>query len=511
MIGAGPVDERLDSDFQAAFGLSTGRNYGSTETGALFAGLADLPPLCVGLPMPGVDFRVLDAGTPCADGQRGELEVRLADSEEWRPTGDIAVRDEHGRVTILGRRFGAIRKGGRWIAPLEVESVLREHPHVRDAHVRAVRGRFTDEDSLVADVAVTNGLDEAELRTFASARLSDYKVPERINVLSSLLRDAVGKASYRQQHYRLAEPPVLLEAIRAYRRSELLLAMADLGLVDDLLAGADLDELAVRHGLPIEQLHWLLTVGTGLGLLSTEDGPTPGQSVFANVLDLESMLSRSWVSRAAIAAAVGTRRPERPFETAELEPELVTAYQRAMHGEHTAKRTRLGRLMLGDQVRGRLLEVSAGPGRYIEAGLAAGALGEDSHLLRLGRLAGDPSSAVLDAAKRGTVTIGDEIPAGPFDAVVVANGIHGPGRGADLDWLLGRLAPGGVLLVDDIFLPDNGGPGTEIGLDWLTHGGISWPRLADLTAGVTAAGGTVGRTVRLTPPECCLILVTEEQ
>ena len=51
-------------------------------------------------------------------------------------------------MTVLGRRHGAVRKGGRWVAPAEVESVLREHPQVRDVHVRARRGRFADEDSL---------------------------------------------------------------------------------------------------------------------------------------------------------------------------------------------------------------------------------------------------------------------------------------------------------------------------------------------------------------------------
>jgi acyl-CoA synthetase (AMP-forming)/AMP-acid ligase II len=525
MIGAGAVDESLERDFEAAFGLPTGRNYGSTETGALFAGLADLPPLCVGYPMPGVEFRITEAaGEPCPAGRQGQLEVRLPGLPQWRATGDLAVHDEHGRVSILGRRYGAVRRGGRWIAPLEVEAVLREHPLVRDAHVRARRGRFADEDVLVADVAADPALGEAELRRFAGQRLTAYKLPERIHLRASLPRDAMGKVAHRQPRYRLAGPAAQLAALHAYRRTELLLALADLGLLDDLAGGADPDELAGAHELPVDRVHWLLAVAAGLGLLTTEEAatepagqpstgqPSTGQPVagLTELIGLEARLSRTWLTRQAIADAVRVGRATRPFDLAEPDPGLVASYRRAMHGGHTAARTRLGLRLAGDRARGRVLEVSAGPGRYLEAALTAGTLGAGSHLLPLGRLAGSPAPAVAEAARAGRLTIGAEA-TGRFDACIVANGIHGPGRGDDLDWLLGRLHPGGVLLIDDIFLPDTGGDGTAIGLDWLTHGGTSWPRRADLLAGLAAAGGTVRRSLQLSPPECGLILVTEEQ
>jgi long-chain acyl-CoA synthetase len=88
--------------------------------------------------------------------------------------------------------------------------------------------------------------------------------------------------------------------------------------------------------------------------------------------------------------------------------------------------------------------------------------------------------------------------------------VHGPGPTVDPAWLLDRLAPGGVLLIDDLFLPEDGA-GIELGLDWLTHGGMAWPRLADLRAAIAAAGGVVARTVQLTPPGCCLVLAREEE
>jgi long-chain acyl-CoA synthetase len=506
MVGAGAVDEQLEKDFQAAFGCSTGRNYGSTETGALFAGLADLPPRCVGHPMAGVRFRIRDGESPCATGQMGLLEVNTG--EDWRETGDLAVEDERGRVTLLGRRHGAVRKGGRWVAPAEVESVLREHPQVRDVHVRAQRGRFADEDSLVADVVVNSVVAEDQLLEFARARLSAHKVPERIYLRRDLERTATGKVTHRDRRYRLAGSAEAIGAMRAYRRSELLFALAELGALPALAGGAEADQLADELGLPAETVHWLLDIAADTGLLvrAENDEKTELGVGFDELLGLEKELSRTWLTRDAIVDAVRTGLDRRPYETADLGEALPEAYRAAMHGPHTAGRTALGLRLLGKKTRGRVLEVTAGPGRYLAALAERRDDLDGCHLTQVGRLAG-PVRPELD----GRVTVDREPPAGVFDAVVVANAVHGPGPSADPAWLLERLAPGGVLLVDDLFLPSGGGPGAELGLDWLTHGGTAWARWEQWLAGLAAAGGKAVRTVRLTPPECCLIVAKEEE
>jgi long-chain acyl-CoA synthetase len=529
MIGAGPVDEQLENGCRQVFGIPTGRNYGSTETGALFAGLADLPPLCVGQPMPGVRFRIVDADAgqvtdspqhELPAGQAGLLEVRVGDgTEPWHRTSDLAVADERGFVRILGRRQTAVRRGDRWVSPAEVESALREHPAVRDALVRASRGRSGGEDSVVADVEFVQGatqVDEATLRNFVRQRLSPYKVPERINVHQSLGRDAVGKVPALSRRYHLAGGTELAAAMRAYRRSELLFALADLGLIERLTVGADVDDMAGELGVAAGPVRWLLDIAVGLGILATDETPDTAAAGLAELLGLEAELSRTWLTRQAIADVITAGHAERPFESADLGARLAGVYRAAMHGPHTAARTRLGLRLAGQSAGGRVLEVSAGPGRYLatlldrELGITTG------HLLQTGRLAGPPSPVVAAAAQAGRVTVSQhdasspQPPAGAFDLCVVANAVHGPGPAADPCWLLDRLAPGGVLLIDDIFLPDEG-PGVELGLDWLTHGGMAWPRLAGLRAAITAAGGAVTRAVRFTPPECCLVLAREER
>ncbi|HEU5473560.1 MAG TPA: AMP-binding protein [Actinophytocola sp.] len=498
MVGAGPVDDRLEEDFRSALGISTGRNYGSTETGALFCGLSDLPPRCVGHPMPGVRYRITGEAP-------GQLEVAIG-TGSWQPTGDLADADEHGRVRVLGRRHGAVRRGGRWVAPAEVESVLREHPQVRDARVRAGRGRFADEESLVAEVVPDGALDETDLLDFARDRLSGHKVPDQVRVRQELERTATGKPAHGARHYRLAAAPDVAAAMRAYRRSELLFALGSLGALDRLAGGADVDELTDELDLPAESLRWVLDIATDLGITVEGEGePDEPVAGFGELLGLERELAGGWLSARAIADAVRTGIPDRPFETAELDPGLLARYGAAMHGPHTAARTRLGLRLLGRHARGRVLEVTAGPGRYLAALRERRPDLTGCHLLQVGRLAGAPLSE-LD----GAVPVGSDAPAGVFDACVVSNAVHGPGPTADPAWLLDRLAPGGVLLVDDLFLPADGGPGAELGLDWLTHGGTAWPRLDGWLAGLAAVGGSVVRTVRLTPPECCLILATEE-
>jgi SAM-dependent methyltransferase len=407
------------------------------------------------------------------------------------------------------------------VAPAEVESVLREHPAVRDVHVRAGRGRVAGADVLIADVELAPAQappDEAALRDFARQRLSGYKVPEQIHIHHALPKNSVGKVTALTPRYRLRGAEAVA-AMRAYRRSELLFALADLGLIDRLSAGADAEELAGQAGAAAGPLRWLLDTAVSLGLLATDrqDGARdPAAAGLPDLLALEAELSGTWLTRGALAAVVRSGFGARPFDHADLGDRLPSRYRAAMHGPHTAARTRLGLRLAGQAATARVLEVSAGPGRYLAAALAAHPGSFTGHLVQTGRLAGPPLAGPLpgltSAVAEGRVTIGPRPPARAFDLCVVANAVHGPGPGADLNWLLDRLAPGGLLLIDDIFLPDDpaGGPGAELGLDWLTHGGLACPRLPDLRAAITAAGGVTTRVVRLTPPECCLVLVREE-
>jgi hypothetical protein len=520
MVGAGAVDGALDALFSQAFGLATSRNYGSTETGAVFAGFAPLPPLCVGHPMPGIGYRIVDdAGLPLDPSSRGSLQVRLGSDQGWHDMSDIAEVGPEG-VTIFGRRSSGIRRGGQWVAPLEVEAVLREHEAVGDAHVWSRPGRFADEDILVADVEVADprGVRAADIATFARQRLTPHKVPHEIRIHRRLTRTSAGKVAA-PRHYRLVGAETLLRASRAYRISELLFALRDLGALPMLAAGADVNELARHLDLPVTELGWLLSVASGLGLVESEGaepaGPglpeRPTASTVPDVLpflELEAQLSHSWVTRAAITEVTRAGLNRRPFERAAIDDRLALAYAGAMHDEAATQRTRLGLRLSRHLPRKRVVEVSAGPGRYLGQ-LLAGSETVTGHLVQLGKLAGEVDSAVAAAAAGGRVVVNDNPPAKEFDLCVVANGIHGPAPGDDLGWLLDLVRPGGAVLIDDVFLPPGGGPGSELGVDWLTHGGIAWPHARELIDALVAAGQDISVDRSLGSTGCHLILTVE--
>jgi len=528
MAGAGPVDDKLEESFRAVFRVGVARNYGSTELGASFAGPPGLPARAIGNPLPGVRFRLVDdvdkinsaeevgPGEPGADDvATGRLEIRFDGDgpvpgvpDGWHDTGDIATREGNG-VRIIGRRGRAIRRGGRWVSPLEVEDVVRQVDGVRDVLVKRQGGDRIGEDRILALVAVDpDGPDQDALRAAAERELAPYKVPDEFRLRDSLRRTFSGKVLADQQ-FRLA--PGAMAAARAYKAAELLFALHELGALEPLANGAPADDLAARLGCDSDALEWLLRVATDLGVISTDpDAPPVDADELLGFVRLEELLSRTLVTREELASVARTGLQARSFETSRL-GQLPRRYQSAMHGAVAVARTRLG-LRLSRPARGaHVVEVTAGPGHYLSAALERdpSATGE---LLQLGRLACEPARSLRLAAEDGRVTFAKRLPEGGADLCVVANGIHGPGLGADLAGLLATLRPGGKLLVDDVFMPGHErGPGAELGLDWITHGGTRWPSVDDLAAGVAQLGGDVVRRMPLRESPCSLVLVSRNE
>ncbi|GGU63164.1 AMP-binding protein [Streptomyces daghestanicus] len=513
MAGAGPVDGPLDALFREAYGIGLARNYGSTELGGVLSGPAGLPPLCVGTPLPGVGVRLLDRTTRAetADGP-GILQIRTDALPDWHDTGDLAVF-ERGAWRILGREGTAVRRGARWVAPLEIESVLRTHEGVRDVRVAARRRAHEGEDGLVAEVVVSDETDEEALRAHAARHLAPHKVPDTFVLRSALPKTAVGKAAA-PVRYRLTTRA--LRAARAYKASELLFALHGLGALDLLAEGADLAEISAALDCDTRALELLLDTAAALGLLSTSPGaggPAVAGAELAAFVELEERLSRDLVSREALAAVARTGLHHRPFEQRPPDDALVRVYQGAMSGPSARARTALGLRLVRARPGTRLVEVTAGPGRYLER-LLAGDPTATGHLWQTGRLAGPVSEAVREAVAAGRVTTGPDLPHGDADVCVVANSVHDPAGGARLAPLLRTLKPGGRLLVDDVFLPSGApdgepGEGAELALDWLTHGGTRWPTLAALTAALTEAGADLVRDLPLEGSPCHLVLAKE--
>ncbi|ABF45369.1 MULTISPECIES: long-chain-fatty-acid--CoA ligase [Deinococcus] len=174
----------------------------------------------IGLPLPGVDARVIDEqGNPLPPGEIGELWVsgpnimrgywgrpdetakvlREMDGQTWLTTGDMAVMDEDGYFRIVDRKKDLIIAGGYNIYPREVEEVLYQHPAVLEAAAVGLPDPYRGE-TVHAVVALKPGMTatEAEIIAHCRANLSPYKVPRSVEFRAELPKSAALKVLRRQ-------------------------------------------------------------------------------------------------------------------------------------------------------------------------------------------------------------------------------------------------------------------------------------------------------------------------
>jgi acyl-CoA synthetase (AMP-forming)/AMP-acid ligase II len=189
--------------------------YGATET---TSPVTIMPPGqgvshadTVGRVLPGAELRVMDGdGREVSLEAPGELWIAGAmvvpgywddpaataasfTGGYWR-SGDIGSIDAEGYVRVFDRKKDMINRGGYKVYSAEVENLLSHHPAIVEAAVIGRPDPVLGELVQAFVVAAGAGASEAEIKAFCAARLSDYKVPDRIAFLSQPLpRNANGK------------------------------------------------------------------------------------------------------------------------------------------------------------------------------------------------------------------------------------------------------------------------------------------------------------------------------
>ena len=201
-------------------GLKLMNCYGATETtspstmmpGELTASHID----SVGLPCPGAEIIVMDAdGRELPRGEIGEIWIRSgsvikgywnnpkATAESftggfWH-SGDLGSIDPENFVRVFDRQKDMINRGGLKIYSAEVESVLAGHPGVVESAIIAKPCPVLGERVHAVIVTRDSGVSAEALRAWCAERLSDYKVPETMDLtLEPLPRNANGKVMKRQ-------------------------------------------------------------------------------------------------------------------------------------------------------------------------------------------------------------------------------------------------------------------------------------------------------------------------
>ena len=207
----GPLVERA----QRALGAKIVSAWGMTENGAVTTTRPEDPDERAintdGLPLPGIEVRVRDAGGKVLGADEiGQLQVRGCsnfggylkrahlndtDAEGWFETGDLARIDEAGYIRITGRSKDVIIRGGENIPVVEVESLLYRHPAVAQAAVVAYPDARLGERAC-AVVVLKDGASlefDAMVRFFKEQRIAVQYVPERLVVLEAMPATPSGK------------------------------------------------------------------------------------------------------------------------------------------------------------------------------------------------------------------------------------------------------------------------------------------------------------------------------
>ena len=215
--GGAPKPPQLFDDLRELFEAPILSGYGLTEapvvTMASVDDLDDELAVSEGKPMPGVELRIITAdGREAIPGEEGEIRLRAPqlmkgyidssldaaafDSDGWFITGDLGRVDDRGNLVVTGRIKDIIIRKGENVSAKEVEDLLFAHPAVGDVAVVGVpdaeRGEMVVAVVALADGAAGFDLDEM-VDHLKNAGLMIQKLPERLELLASIPRNASGK------------------------------------------------------------------------------------------------------------------------------------------------------------------------------------------------------------------------------------------------------------------------------------------------------------------------------
>lgn len=211
-LGGGALSPSIMSAF-ADKGLPVQAHYGGTELGPGVSGvprdMAMAKPGSCGVPFQHTQVRLVgEDGHHVPIGQTGEIwlagpsisigyfgpDPRSGFEGEWFRTGDLGRFDDDGYLYIVDRLKDMYKTGGENVFPAEVESVLSEHPAIREIVVVGVPDVVWGETGVaVYSTHDCLPLSPAAIEEFCEGRLAHYKIPRILELVDSLPRNVTGK------------------------------------------------------------------------------------------------------------------------------------------------------------------------------------------------------------------------------------------------------------------------------------------------------------------------------
>ena len=212
--GGTALAEDTAKRWAALTGSTIGEGYGLTECSPVVctSGCGDfVNARSVGLPLPNTSLKVVNLqGRELPLGQPGELCVKgpqvmqgywnkpeasaeVLDEQGWFRTGDIAIIDDKGVVSIVDRLKDMVIVSGFNVYPTEIEDVVLNHPGVEHAAVIGVNDDKTGEAVKLFVVPVNPELSKESLLEHCRQQLTGYKIPKIIEFRDELPMTPVGK------------------------------------------------------------------------------------------------------------------------------------------------------------------------------------------------------------------------------------------------------------------------------------------------------------------------------
>ncbi|MEJ2621840.1 MAG: malonyl-CoA synthase [Candidatus Thiodiazotropha sp.] len=217
--GSAPLLAETHREFEQRSGFRILERYGMTEAGMITSNpyQGDRIAGSVGFALPGVSVRIADnEGNELPRGETGVLELKGDNvfkgywqmpektaaefrQDGWFISGDNAIMDESGRISIVGRAKDLIISGGYNIYPKEIESEIDTIPGVAESAV--VGAPHPDFGEAVVAVVVSDGshrLTEQQIIEPLQGKLARFKQPKRVFFVDELPRNTMGKVQKAQ-------------------------------------------------------------------------------------------------------------------------------------------------------------------------------------------------------------------------------------------------------------------------------------------------------------------------
>jgi len=213
--GAAPLGAELAQEASARIGCEVVQGYGMTELSPVSHTTPPgmFKPGTSGVTVSTTESRIVDpdTGEDQPVGGRGELWVRgplvmrgylnnpeataaTIDADGWLHTGDVAVIDEDGHMTIVDRVKELIKYKGFQVPPAELEALLVTHPEVADV---AVIGIPDDEAGELPKAFIVRAAGSevaaADLQAFVAEHVATYKQIRLVEFVDEIPKSASGK------------------------------------------------------------------------------------------------------------------------------------------------------------------------------------------------------------------------------------------------------------------------------------------------------------------------------